>query len=70
MFGDELAVAELRGRVTLLDRQGQVIASIGTNENADETKTNRVPTEKWQSDLLYAPHGIAYDAAGNLLVTE
>jgi len=70
LYRDELAVAELGGRVTILNRQGQVIASVGTNENADETKTNRIPPEKWRSDRFYAPHGVAYDAAGNLLVTE
>jgi len=70
VYRDELAVAELGGRVTILDRQGRTTASIGANENADETKTNRIPPQKWQPDLFYAPHGITYDAAGNLLVTE
>lgn len=70
VYGDELAVAELEGRVTILDKQGKRIASIGTNENADEIKTNRVPPEKWQPDLFYAPHGITYAADGSLLVTE
>jgi len=70
VFQGELAVAELGGRVTILDLQGRVKASIGTNDNPDEIKTNRVPPEKWQSNLFYAPHGISYDANGNLLVTE
>lgn len=70
VYRDELAVAELGGRVTILDRQGRTTASIGTNENTDETKTNRIPPQKWRPDLFYAPHGITYDAAGNLLVTE
>lgn len=69
-FRDELAVAELGGRVSILDIQGRVIASMGSNENPEEIKTNRVPPEKWQPHLFYAPHGISYDAAGNLLVTE
>lgn len=70
VYRDELAVAELGGRVTILDRQGRPIAAIGANENPDETKTNRIPPEKWRPDLFYAPHGIAYDASGNVLVTE
>jgi len=70
VFKDEVAVAELGGRVTVLGLQGEVIASIGANENADEIKTNQVPPEKWQPDVFYAPHGIAYEASGNLLVTE
>jgi hypothetical protein len=70
VYHDELAVAEVSGRVTLLGRRGEVLASIGTNDNADEVKTNLVPPEKWQPNKFYAPHGITYDAAGNLLVTE
>lgn len=55
VYRDELAVAELGGRVTILDKQGRALASIGTNENADETKTNQVPPEKWQSNLFTPP---------------
>lgn len=70
IYRDELAVAELAGRVTILDKQGRSVASIGTNDNENEIKTNRTPPEKWQADLFYAPHGIAYDADGNVLVAE
>jgi len=70
IFKNELAVAELGGRVSILDMQGKVIAAIGANQDPDEVKTNRVPPEQWQPDLFYAPHGIAYTASGNLLVTE
>jgi len=70
VFKDELAVAELGGRVIVLGLKGERIVSIGANENAEEIKTNQVPPEKWQPHLFYAPHGIAYDATGNLLVTE
>ncbi len=68
--GDELAVGELQGRVTLLDKNGGVIAHIGANDNADEIRTNKAAPEIWTSDRFYAPHGLTYDAQGNLLVTE
>lgn len=68
--GDELAVGELQGRVTLLDKHGGVIAHIGANENADEIRTNKAAPEIWKNDRFYAPHGLTYDADGNLLVTE
>lgn len=67
---NELAVAEGQGRVSVLGLHGEVLASIGTNSNADQVYTNEVPPERWQDTLFYAPHGITYDAAGNLLVTE
>jgi hypothetical protein len=47
-----------------------VIAHIGTNENVDEIRTNKAPPEIWKSDRFYAPHGVAYDAVGDLWVTE
>jgi hypothetical protein len=68
--GNELAVGELMGRVSLLDRDGHIVAVIGTNDNVEEIRTNKAPPDIWQADRFYAPHGVAYDAQGNLLVTE
>lgn len=68
--GNELAVGELMGRVSLLDKKGQIVAVIGTNDNVDEIRTNKAPPTVWQPDRFYAPHGVTYDAKGNLLVTE
>ena len=68
--GNELAVGELMGRVSLLDREGHIVAVIGTNDNVEEIRTNKAPPEVWQPDRFYAPHGVTYDAQGNLLVTE
>jgi DNA-binding beta-propeller fold protein YncE len=70
IYHDELAVAELDGRVTVLDKDGKVIATIGQNDHADQTKTNKAPPEIWQDGLFYAPHGVTYDKTGNLWVTE
>jgi hypothetical protein len=70
IYHDELAVAELDGRVTILDKQGKVIATLGQNDHADQTKTNKAPPTIWQEGMFYAPHGITYDKNGNLWVTE
>jgi len=70
IFDDELAVAELEGRVTILDIKGNTLATIGVNENPEETGTNRIAPEDWRPGLFYAPHGIAYDNRGDLFVTE
>jgi hypothetical protein len=70
IYRDELAVGELDGRVTILDKAGKVIATIGQNDNADQTKSNKAPPEIWQPGLFYAVHGVTYDKRGNLLVTE
>jgi hypothetical protein len=68
--GDELAVAELEGRVTLLDRDNKVITTIGQNDNPDQVHVNTTPPSIWKEGLFYEPHGLTFDAAGNLLVTE
>ncbi len=68
--GDELAVGELMGRVSLLDKNGHITAVIGTNDNVEEIRTNKAAPQIWQPDRFYAPHGVTYDAKGNLLVSE
>jgi len=68
--GDELAVGELMGRVSLLDRDGHITAVIGTNDDVEQIRTNKASPNVWQPDRFYAPHGVAYDAKGNLLVSE
>jgi len=68
--GDELAVAELEGRITILDKDGKVIAHIGQNDNASEVHVNTTPPSVWKEGLFYEPHGLTFDKDGNLLVTE
>lgn len=68
--GDELAVAELEGRVSILDRDGKTITTIGQNDNASEVHVNTTPPSVWKEGLFYEPHGLTFDKDGNLLVTE
>jgi len=68
--GNELAVAELEGRISILGLKGETIATIGQNDNPTEVHVNTTPPTVWKEGLFYEPHGITYDAAGNLLVTE
>ena len=68
--GNELAVGELMGRVSLLDKSGHITAVLGTNDNVEEIRTNKAAPQIWQPDRFYAPHGVSFDAKGNLLVTE
>lgn len=70
IYKNELAVAELEGRVTIVGLKGEALASIGANDNPDQVKTNKIPPERCDPTLFYAPHGIVYQADGNLLVTE
>ncbi len=69
-YNDLVAVAEISGRVTLLDLEGKKLTTLGTNENKEEINHPRTPPEKWKNGVFTSPHGIAFDADGNLYVTE
>lgn len=68
--GDLLAVGEILGRVTLLDKEGNIFKQLGANENADETGTNKTEPAKWRTGVVNAPHGVAFNKSGDLFVTE
>lgn len=68
--GDQLAVAELEGRVTILDGKNRPIAHLGDNPDKTQWANYRVPAEQWPPGLFTAPHGVAFDEAGNLFVMD
>ena len=70
VHGDYAAVAELRGRVVLLDKNGAIVSTIGSNTAADEIGSNRTEPAKWKPGMPNAPHGIAFDQQGNVYVAE
>jgi hypothetical protein len=70
VHGDYAAVAELRGRVVLLDKSGAIAATIGSNAAADEIGSNRTDPAKWKPGIPNAPHGIAFDEQGDVYVSE
>jgi len=69
-LGDRLAVAELEGRVALLDRDGELVGAAGDNGNAGQRANFDVAPADWRTDVLCAPHALAFDAAGDLLVED
>lgn len=68
--GDLLAVGELKGRVTIFDKENRVVARLGENPNPDEVGTNKIEPAQWKPGVVNAPHGVAFDAAGDLFVSE
>jgi len=68
--GDYLAVGEILGRVTVLDKAGKIYKQLGHNENADEVGTNKTEPAKWRPGIVNAPHGVAFNPKGDLFVTE
>lgn len=70
VHGDYVGVAELRGRVTLLDKAGSVVSTLSSNTTADEIGNNRTEPAKWKPGIANAPHGITFDEQGNIYVSE
>jgi hypothetical protein len=68
--GDYAAIGEIAGQVTLLDKAGKVAATFGTNSTAAETATNRVEAALWRAGFVNAPHGVAFNARGDVYVAE
>ena len=70
IYGDLAGVAEIEGRVSLLDKEGHTVATVGANDVKEQTATNAVEPADWRTGILTAPHGIDFDADGNMYVTE
>tara|TARA_R110000850_G_scaffold20717_6_gene61501 strand:+ start:501 stop:1457 length:957 start_codon:yes stop_codon:yes gene_type:complete len=68
--GDLVVIAEIAGRVLVLDKKGKTVAEIGTNSEPTEISTAKTVPEQWRKGIVTSPHGIAFDNQGNIIVTE
>jgi hypothetical protein len=68
--GDYAAVGELKGRITILDKSGQVVARVGENTVAEEVGSKLIEPEKWRPGITNAPHGVAFNSRGDLFESE
>lgn len=68
--GDQCAVAELEGRVTILDKTGTPVAFLGDNPNKKQWAKFPVAVKDWNEGVFTAPHGLSYDSEGNLYVQD
>jgi len=68
--GDIMCVAEIAGRVSVFDKDGKLVSSLGVNDAAGETNTPAMKPEQWRTGTVTSPHGITFDKDGNILETE
>jgi len=67
----DLAVPELRARVTVLDGDDTPVAHLGSNEAVvDREDWPNVPETGLEAGAFNSPHDAAFDDAGNLYVVE
>jgi hypothetical protein len=67
--GDHAIIGELRGRVTILDKAGSVVARVGANTQ-EGIGTNKLGPDQWRTGFVLSPHGVATNERGDLFVAE
>ncbi len=68
---DQLLVAELGARLTLLDEHNQVLVRFDDGVKSSRLIKNlRAYPDKWQDGHFIAPHDACFDSEGNILVAE
>jgi len=68
--GDYAVVPELQGRVTVLDKDGNIVAQVGDNPNEKQRANFGLPQDQWKDGICNSPHGASIDQDGNLIVSE
>jgi hypothetical protein len=68
--GGDLAIADLEGRVTILDASDRLVTHLGDQPDPAKRAQNGIPKSEWKDGEFIAPHGLRWDAAGNLYVSE
>ncbi len=69
-FGKKVAVAELQGRVAILNADNKVEAVLGDNPDQKQWANYNVPPKDWKPGIFNAPHGVAFDKEANLYVED
>jgi len=68
--GQDLVIADLAGRVTILDGKNELVTHLGDQPDESLRAVNGVPPEKWKDGQFLAPHCADWDAQGNLYVVD
>jgi DNA-binding beta-propeller fold protein YncE len=68
--GDYAVFPELQGRVTVIDKAGNIVAQPGDNPNPKQRAAYNLPKAEWTEGICNSPHGASIDKDGNLIVAE
>ncbi|MCA9322479.1 MAG: hypothetical protein KDB53_17180 [Planctomycetes bacterium] len=68
--GKDLAVADLAGRVTILDEKLDLVTHLGDQPDVALRARNGVPRDRWKNGEFLAPHSVAADRDGHLYVMD
>jgi hypothetical protein len=68
--GDYAIFPELKGRVTVIDKDGNIAAQVGDNPVEAQRANYGLPPKEWKDGICNYPHGATMDKDGNLIVAE
>jgi len=68
--GDYAVIPELQGRVTVLDKEGNIVAQVGDNPNEKQRANFGLAPDQWKDGICNSPHGASIDKHGDLIVAE
>ncbi len=68
--GEYAVLPELQGRVTVLDKNGNIAAQVGDNPNEKQRANFALEADQWKDGICNSPHGASIDKDGNLIVSE
>lgn len=68
--GNYALVPELQGRVTVLNKDGSIVAQLGDNPDEKQRANFGLPQDKWVDGICNSPHGGSIDQDGNLIIAE
>ncbi len=66
----DLLIPGLAGRVTIINRDNNIVAILGDNDNPKQRAQNNIPAEERKPGVFVSPHGCTWDRAGNIYITE
>ena len=66
----DVVVPDLAGRVTIFDKEMNLVTQLGDNPDEAKRAEFKVPPEQQQDGLFTAPHGATWDHDGNLYVQD
>ena len=68
--GTDVVIGDLKGRVTILDKDNKLVTHLGDSGNAAKQATNKITPDQWVDGEFIAPHGLSWDKQGNLYIAE
>lgn len=68
--GDFAVIADIEGRISLMDKEGEIVSSLLDNPNQKQWATNGVPADQLHDNAASAPHGIKFGKQGQIYLTE